>query len=403
MGSKDNNKGSKEKCEKPKKNMSIKNAFASQCLSSTSINNNIKSTSTSVVDTESIYKAIDKLESSEVKATFQLMARALEQMHKSQVQVNSTVNDMIEMVDDCNAVSSELSEHVNTQLTKIEDELAVFKNVTEDKIMSVKVQADIRNSKHFLKIFSNDKNKMETITRVNAMVEAVRILEELGLDYGEARIVKAETKYERRNIFGSMKFLKHIVLTFNDFVTAEKVLFDHLSKKKEMEKADKEASARSKTGKYHLEIPSTFEMRKLMSVCRELKNSENIAKVFYGPDCVRAVMKKENENDDEEIPKRFDMSNLHHVDKMRKKFKMKNLHLPSKQIFDSAYWSKKNEEAQGSNTGGNRKRSTKRPLSKSFEKETGPANTKRDKKCTPNKASTQEMDSTNESFVDTDA
>jgi len=393
-------KGAKDKGVKPKSS-SIRDAFASQCLNATSSNKNTES----VVDMESLHKAIDKLDgSSDVKETFLVMARALEQLQSQQVKVNSSVNEMTELVVDCNAMTNQLSEHVNTQLTKIEDDLAVFKNETEDKIMSVKVQADIRHSKHFLKIFSKDENKMETITKVNAMAEAMRILEELELSYGDARIVKAETKYERRNIFGSMKFLKYIVVTFNDFVTAERVLFDHLSKKKEIEKSGTEVRTGSGRGQYHLEIPSTFEMRKIMAVCRELKNSENIAKVFYGPDCVRAVMKKENENDEKEIPKKFDMSNLHHVDKMRKKFKMKNPHFPTKQMFNRDYWTKKNELANGSkNEGNNRNGFGKRLLSKSFEAEMDPGNSKRDKKGTPKRVSTQEMDSSNESYVDTDA
>ena len=94
---------------------------------------------------------------------------------------------------------------------------------------------------------------------------------------------------------------------------------------------------------YYLELPSSYEMRKVMSVCRELKTDENIANVFYAQDSVRVMMKKNDPNDKDEIPKKFDVTNLHEVDKMRKKFLMKNADIPAKQIFNRDYWAKKKQ------------------------------------------------------------
>jgi len=139
-----------------------------------------------------------------------------------------------------------------------------------------------------------------------------------------------------------------------------------------------------------------------MNICKELKSKEKIAKVFYGPDNVRAVMKKENENDEKEIPKRFDMSSFHHIDKMRKKFNMRNAEFPTKQIYGSDYWIKKKEMLRTvKNKDDKRNEHGKRLLDESG----GSSNmegTKKDKRGSTASEITQNMDSSYEQCEDTD-
>jgi hypothetical protein len=142
------------------------------------------------------------------------------------------------------------------------------------------------------------------------------------------QIVNAETRYERRNLFGPVRFIKHIVVTFNDFCTAERLLVEFIKRTKQADSNESLMDTSQESGKYfnnnnfYLELPSSFEMRKVMSVCRELKADENIANIYYAQDSIRVMMKKSDPNDKDEIPKKFDVTNLHeiHNEKCRHSF-----------------------------------------------------------------------------------
>jgi len=175
-----------------------------------------------------------------------------------------------------------------------------------------------------------------------------------------------------------------MVVTFNDFCTAEKLFMDFIKSKGNNERTDEsmhQSTSNFLSNKYYLELPSSFEMRKVMSVCKELKADENIASVFYASDCVRVIMKKNDPNDEKEIPKKFDVTNLHQVDKMRNKFVMKNADIPAKQLFNRDYWSKKKENIKKkNNVVNNNGQQSKRRLENSFEGHTNNGNAKKGKK-----------------------
>lgn len=389
------------------KSRSIKDAFSKNPKLTSSKNNcatknnneNVQSSPsveyiTSIPSTETI-ENIKNIE--EVKSTLLLMAKSLESLASAQTSTGATTVQLTNDLED-------LSAHVNNQITNLEDELAIHKSHTEDKLMSLKVTADIRYSKQFLKIFIKDDKRMKEVTRVNAAAEASKILHELKLSTGSSRIVKGETKYEKRNLFGTMKFIKYIVITFNDLVTAETVLADFLKQKRnDQGKSGKDkhdmVGSNSLYDKYYLEIPSTFEMRKILAACRELKNEENIEKVVYGPSSIKTIMKKKNAEDDDEIPKKYEVTSYAEIDSMRKKFQMKNSEIPSKQIFTKDYWQKKRESTGKNNM------TVKRRRDKSFD--LGSTSSKRDKKDIKNNSnmnitSDQSMDSSLEQFQDTD-
>lgn len=387
------------------KNQSIIEAFGHNQNISPSMKTNspktsdgkeLATTSKDLINSLTSNKTIDNIKNVEdVKSTLLIMAKALESLACAQaascVTTSNLTNDL-----------EQLSDHVNNQLTNLEDNLAVHKNETEEKLMASKVTADIRQSKHFLKIFLKDDKRMKEITRVNAATEATKILHELKLSIGSSRIVKAETKFEKRNLFGPLRFIKHIVITFNDFVTAERLLFDFLKQKRDNRNNSGADGANtvanhSLSDKYYLEIPSTFEMRKIMSVCKELKKEEEIERVFYGPNSINAIMKKKNADDKNEIPKKYEMTNFSQIDGMRKKFNMKNSELPSKQIYTKDYWQKRRYSSNKDSVHSKRKR--EKSFEKSFE---GMEAAKRDKKEADKSISSQISDSSTESYKDTD-
>lgn len=356
-----------------------------------------------LVSPKDLYDSLSSYEkNNDLKSTLEIFAKAYEGIYNKQDQINTQLDEM-------SVSSDQLEEHVNAQITKLEDDLAMHKNVTEDKLLSLKVTADIRHSKHFLKIFIKNENRIKNINKLNARNEARKIFNELQLDLGNVVIVNAETRYEKRKLFGPLKFIKFIMVTFNDFVSAERLLLDFLKSNK----ADKgESSSSVATGmlfnnNYYLELPSTYEMRKVMSVCRELKSDEQVANAFYGSDSIRVYMKKDDPNDVDEIPKRFDVTNLHDVDRMRKKFVMKNADIPAKQLFNRDYWAKKKEKNNNINSVANNENAqqAKRRLEKSFEGITANKNAKKGKKSknnssTANNMSIDEVRSPNDNSTD---
>lgn len=334
---------------------------------------------------KALFDSLEKIDKNEdIKSTLMNFAKAYECLYKSQEKMSSQIDNINVVVSDISLSSSQLADHVNGQITKLEDDLAVHKDITEDRLLSLKVAADIRHSKHFLKIFMRDEKRMNDINKVNVRNEAKKVLNELGLDLRDVRIANAETRYERRSLFGPVRFIKHMVVTFNDFCTAEKLFMDFIKSKGNTERTDEsmhQSTSNFLNKKYYLELPSSFEMRKVMSVCKELKADENIASVFYASDCVRVVMKKNDPNDEKEIPKKFDVTNLHQVDKMRNKFVMKNADIPAKQLFNRDYWSKKKENIKKkNNVVNNNGQQSKRRLENSFEGHTNNGNAKKGKK-----------------------
>ncbi|CAG9800215.1 unnamed protein product [Chironomus riparius] len=386
-------KKSSESGEKAK-NQTIMDAFRQNQDKSTKINKSkgisgSSNTSKSKELIESL-KCIENIQNVEdVKASLLIMAKAIESLSCDQETSKSTLDNLTNDIDD-------LSEHVNYQLTSLEDNLAAHKNDSEDKLMALKVATDIRYSKHFLKIFVRDDKRMKDVTRINAIAEATKILNELKLSLGSSKIVSGETRFEKRNLFGPARFIKHIVVTFNDFVTAERILSDFLMMKKKNTKdsANKDGqntfASSSLNDKYYLEIPSTYEMRKIMSVCRELKNEEDIEKIVYGPESVKAIMKRKNKDDTNEIPKKYEVRNFTQIDNMRKKFNMKFSDIPSKQIYTKEYWQKKNDSYK--------KGTGKRKRGKSLEYNSEAKRDRIDIRGTP----TQSLDSSMESFKEID-
>ena len=148
-------------------------------------------------------------------------------------------------------------------------------------------------------------------------------------------------------------------MSFNDFTTAERLLRQYIAQTKNSP-SSQATSHKSYIRDFYLELPSTIEMRKIFSVCKELQKVDNISSVTYTEDAVRVIMKKENTTDESEIPKKYDVKNYYQIDKMRNKFKMKNAHLPSKQVFGRDYWIKKREESAQASQVSNSMRSKRR-------------------------------------------
>lgn len=332
-----------------------------------------------LVNPKDLFDSLKDCDDKDIKSALQTFARAYESIYNKQICTSSKVNNLSEIINDVSLESKQLADHVNVQITKLEDDLAIHKDTTDDRLLSLKVTSDIRHSKQYLKIFMRNEERMKNINKVNVRNEAMKVLKEMELDLKNITIANAETRYERRSLFGPVRFIKHIVITFNDCVTAERLLVDFMKKSKN--ENDKNAQnnllGTYYNNSYYLELPSTFEMRKVMSVCKELKSKENIASVFYGPESVRVIMKKEDPNDKDEIPKKFDVSNLHEVDKMRKKFFMKQADIPAKQLFNKDYWTKKKDMINDNSK--KKSQQSKRRLEKSFEGSSSNGNAKKGK------------------------
>lgn len=386
----------------PSKN-SIKDAFnrsQSRPIANSSIkeddNSTDRSKSMELLESLKENKTIDSIQNIiDVKSTLNLMMEVLNSLSNQQIDLKAESSGISKDVND-------LTEHVNNQLTNIENDLAAHKNDTDDKLLALKVTADIRHSKYFLKIFARDDKRMKSVTKINAMSEANKILKELNLSINPAKIVGADTRFEKRNLFGPPRFIKLIVLTFNDFVTAEKILIEYLKGKNGNNKNEVNATENDNVNtitsnllkdKYYLELPSTFEMRKIMSVCKELKKEEGIEKVVFGADNVKAIMKKDNPNDKDEIPKKYEVNCFKQIDNMRKKFKMSDNDIPSKQIYTNDYWQQKRNSETSRKNG-----KSKRKLEKSYEQDT---EAKRDRKDV-NSTLINSFNSSLESFKDSE-
>ena len=204
------------------KNQTILNAFAvqhqNQNIPSANMSNSSQntpndqgSTSRDSFNPTLLYQSIEKVEKiGDVKSTLLVFAKALENITGAQNSSNCIMKSLNDVVEELSYASGQLTKHVNNQITKIEDDLAIHKNITDDKLMSLKVTSDIRHSKYFLKILMKDEKRMRSISKVNALTEASKILNELELSVGESRIVKAETRFEGRNIFGKMRFINFV-------------------------------------------------------------------------------------------------------------------------------------------------------------------------------------------------
>ena len=90
-------------------------------------------------------------------------------------------------------------------------------------------------------------------------------------------------------------------------------------------------------------------------------------------DCVR------HPGDENEIPKKFDVTCLHDVDKMRKKHHMKNAMIPAKQLYNKEYWARK-KDINISKRASNESIQGKRRLEQSFEGPTINSQAKKEKK-----------------------
>jgi len=291
-----------------------------------------------LTDPKILLQSLEKGDKSkDLKPTVSLIIEAYGKLLKAHNKLQSDYATMEENQKEQAASSSTFMDDVDSQMIKFDEDIAKLKDVMDDKITAIKVSTDIRYSKYFLKVFMKNDKRMKSINSMNVATESMKILNELKLDIGNSRLIKAETKFERRNLFGSQGFKKYVLMSFGDFVTAERLLRQHIACLKSKPAQSKEEE------QFYLELPSTAEMRKIMATCRELKNEEDIASVTYSTDSIRVMMKKSNPADDSEIPKKYDVKNLHQIDNMRKKFGMKNSQISSKQIFNEDYWNKKRE------------------------------------------------------------
>jgi len=159
-----------------------------------------------------LFDSLEKIDkNNDIKSTLMNFAKAYECLYMRQEKMSSQIDNINVVVSDISLSSSQLADHVNGQITKLEDDLAVHKDITEDRLLSLKVAADIRHSKHFLKIFMRDEKRMNDINKVNVRNEAKKVLNELGLDLRDVQIANAETRYERRNLFGPVRLTNIII------------------------------------------------------------------------------------------------------------------------------------------------------------------------------------------------
>jgi hypothetical protein len=240
--------------------------------------------------------------------------------------------------ENCNVIS-ESADQNSTQLQEyidqVQDNVSCASNdlqnyvvQNEEDKLEIRVKMDTRNSKQFMTIFPKDDSRLSSLNDTNVAREAENIITSKGLSLGKAYIANAFILTGMKKINGQQKFVKYIHCQFNDNATSERLV-------SEMVKINK--SKANETPDYFFCVPTTYDMRKVMNICNELRNSGLVARTYYAEDSVKVLLPAV----DGAKPKRVFVRNHNDIDKLRDLVKDPNVKTASRVFYNKDYWSQK--------------------------------------------------------------
>lgn len=226
-----------------------------------------------------------------------------------------------------------ICEELNDEVTKLNSKHNTYVEANENDKQEMKVKNDIRYFKSQMTVFLKNDDRLKNLTNNETIGEAEKIITEQGLSLNRAYITKAYVLSGMKRINNINKFTRYMYIHFSDSFTSERLIMEMIQNNK------KDTNSR------HPDVifsqPTSYDIRRVKSICHDLQADGSISKVFIGDDSIKVVLKKENPNDANEKPKKRYIRNFCDIDALRKDVSAKNSHVPTKTFYNSEYWKEK--------------------------------------------------------------
>jgi len=277
-----------------------------------------------------------------------------------------------------------ITDQLNDNVENLSRKHHEYVNSNENDKQQLKLKTDIRYYKSQMIIYLKNDDILKS-WQDNCIPIAEKIIKDQGLHLGRAYITKAIVLSGMKKINNNNKLTKYLYIHFSDSFTSERLIMDMIKKNK---------NSNSSSPDVIFSQPSSYDIRRLQSICHDLKSESSVSKVFLGDDAIKVTLNKKNDDDPNEKPKKVHVRNFADLDKLRKDVMSKNCNVSTRTYYNSEYWTKKN-----SNFSNKRRRKAEDEI----HSQPTSSNHKKQKRFLPNRVSTNdnggaESDSINSSF-----
>lgn len=277
-----------------------------------------------------------------------------------------------------------ITDQLNDNVENLSRKHHEYVNTNENDKQQLKLKTDIRYYKSQMIIYLKNDDILKS-WQDNYISIAEKIIKDQSLHLGRAYITKAIVLSGMKKINNMNKYTKYLYIHFSDCFTSERLIMEMIKKNK---------NENSSSPDVIFSQPSSYDIRRLKSICHDLQSEGSVSKVYLGDDAIKVTLNKKNADDPNEKPKKVHVRNFADLDKLRNDVRSKNCNVSTRTYYNSEYWAKKNHHS------GTKRR---RKSEDDFQSQPTSSNSKKQKRFLPNPATTNdnegaENESINSSF-----
>lgn len=285
-----------------------------------------------IIDQSELQKSLDALSGSkDVNKMFSVLLNAYSTLANAVDSNFAACSKIAQSVDDNNEAFLKITDQLNDNVENLSRKHHEYVHSNENDKQQLKVKTDLRFYKSQMIIYLKNDDILKSDLD-NCMPIAEKIIKDQGLSLGRAYITKAIILSGLKKINNINKCTKYLYIHFSDSFTSERLIMEMITKNRNGQKGSPDV---------FFSQPSSYDIRKLSSICHDLRSDGSVSKVFHGDDAIKVTLHKKDPLDPNEKVKKVHVRNFADLDKLRKDVGSKSCNISTRTFYNKEYWTHK--------------------------------------------------------------